>query len=131
MTDEPSVGQLAAAISNAVVRAISDTTGRGPTRARTTIGQDAIFVVVQDTLTKGERTLVAAGDPAPVLRIREAWQRTMHATLNQDIERLTGRHVIGFMSTNHVDPDLGVEIFILEPTGVMATIAPAHSATTS
>jgi uncharacterized protein YbcI len=81
------------------------------------MGQDSIFVVVQDTLTKGERTLVDAGDEATVLRIREAWQRAMHSSLNEEIEQLTGRRVIGFMSSNHVDPDLGVEVFILEPAG--------------
>jgi len=108
-------GQLAAAISNAVVRAISEATGRGPTRARTTMGEDAIFVVVQDALTKGEHTLVQGGERAVVLRMREAWQRAMHDSLNQEIEHLTGRHVVGFMSTNHLEPDLGVEVFILEP----------------
>jgi uncharacterized protein YbcI len=71
---------------------------------------------VQDTLTKGERTLVDAGDRDTVLRVREAWQRVMHESLNREIEELTGRHVIGFMSTNHVEPDLGVEVFILEPS---------------
>jgi uncharacterized protein YbcI len=114
--EHASAGHLAAAISNTVVRAIAETTGRGPTRARTTIGQDSIFVVVQDTLTKGERTLVDAGDRDTVLRVREAWQRVMHESLNREIEELTGRHVIGFMSTNHVEPDLGVEVFILEPS---------------
>lgn len=111
----PSGGQLAAAISNTVVRAIADATGRGPTKARTTIGQDSIFVVVQDTLTKGERTLVDAGDQDTVLQLRAAWQRVMHSSLNYEIEQLTGRRIIGFMSTNHIAPDLGVEVFILEP----------------
>src|SRR4051812_10394271 len=31
------------------------------------------------------------------------------------IEELTGRKVIGFMSDNHIDPDLAVEVFVLEP----------------
>jgi uncharacterized protein YbcI len=119
MPDEyATAGKLAAALSNTIVHAIAETTGRGPTKARTTIGQDAIFVVVQDTLTKGERTLVEAGDRGTVLRMREAWQRAMHPSLNEQIEELTGRRVIGFMSSNHVEPDLGVEVFILEPTDV-------------
>ena len=54
------------------------------------MGQDSIFVVLQDTLTKGERTLVDAGDDATVLRMREAWQRAMHPWLNEEIEQLTG-----------------------------------------
>jgi uncharacterized protein YbcI len=31
------------------------------------------------------------------------------------IEKPTGRKVIGFMSDNHIDPDLAVEVFVLEP----------------
>ena len=36
---------------------------------------------------------------------------------HQKIEDLTGRKVIGFMSDNHIDPDIAVEVFILEPAG--------------
>ena len=125
--EHPSTGQLAAAISNTVVRAIADATGRGATKARTTIGHDAIFVVVQDTLTKGERTLVEAGDRGTVLRMREAWQRVMHESLNREIEDLTGRRIIGFMSTNHIEPDLGVEVFILEPSDADGHVVEGHS----
>jgi uncharacterized protein YbcI len=125
--EHTSSGQLAAAISSTVVRAIADATGRGPTKARTTMGQDSIFVVVGDALTKGERTLVDAGDAATVLRLREAWQRVMHVSLNKEIEHLTGRRVIGFMSANHIEPDLGVEIFILEPSGADGRISEAES----
>jgi uncharacterized protein YbcI len=108
-------GQLAAAISNVVVRRIAEVSGRGPSRASTTIGQDAVFVVVEDSLTVAERELVAIGEQETVLRMREGLQRAMHNRLDRDIERLTGRKVIGFMSTNHIDPDLGVEVFVLAP----------------
>jgi hypothetical protein len=33
------------------------------------------------------------------------------------VEELTDRDVVAFMSNNHVDPDLAVEIFILAPAG--------------
>ena len=33
------------------------------------------------------------------------------------VEQLIGRKVIAFMSTNHIDPDLAVEIFVLEDGG--------------
>jgi uncharacterized protein YbcI len=39
----------------------------------------------------------------------------MQADVTRDIERLTGRKVVGFMSDNHIDPDLAVEVFVLEP----------------
>jgi uncharacterized protein YbcI len=109
-------GPLAAAISRAVVRRTAAVSGRGPGRARTTIGRDAVFVVVEDALTVAERELIRIGDEETVLRVRHGLQRAMHEELDADVERLTGRTVIGFMSSNHVDPDLGVEVFILAPS---------------
>jgi uncharacterized protein YbcI len=108
-------GELAAAISNTVVAALARTTGRGPTKARTTLGENGVFVVLQDSLTTGERTLADAGEGAAVLDLRRRWQRVMQADVSREIEKLTGRKVIGFMSDNHIDPDLAVEVFVLEP----------------
>ena len=108
-------GQLSAAISNAVVQALARTTGRGPTQAKTTIGDNGIFVVLQDTLTVGEQSLNDAGDAKTVLDVRRRWQAVMENDVSRKIEELTGRTVSGFMSDNHIDPDLAVEVFILEP----------------
>jgi uncharacterized protein YbcI len=111
----PQDGQLAAAISTTVVRALARTTGRGPTKARTTFGDDGVFVVLQESLTVGEQTLTDAGEGKAVLDLRRRWQRVMQADVSREIEDLTGRKVIGFMSDNHIDPDLAVEVFVLEP----------------
>jgi uncharacterized protein YbcI len=108
-------GELAAAISNTVVQALARTTGRGPTKARTTLGENGVFVVLQDSLTHGEQTLTEAGEGEAVLDLRRRWQRVMQADLSREIEQLTGRKVIGFMSDNHIDPDIAVEVFVLEP----------------
>jgi uncharacterized protein YbcI len=117
MTTESSMqdGQLAATISNTVVHALSRTTGRGPTKARTTLGTNGVFVVLQDTLTRGEQTLADAGYGEAVLDLRRRWQSVMKRDVSREIEELTGRKVIGFMSDNHIDPDLAVEVFVLEP----------------
>lgn len=111
----PQGGELAAAISDTVVRALARTTGRGPTKARTTLGDNGVFVVLQDSLTRGEQTLVKAGQNAAVLDLRKRWQLVMEKEISLEIEELTGRKVIGFMSDNHIDPDLAVEVFVLEP----------------
>ena len=92
------------------------------------MGHDSVFVVVEDTLTVAERKLVQNGDERTVLRGREALQRAMHGDLDRDIAELTGRDVIGFMSTNHIDPDLGVEVFILAPDGSSGRRAEGDSA---
>jgi uncharacterized protein YbcI len=108
-------GQLAAAISDAVVKALARTTGRGPTKAKTTLGDNGVFVVLQDSMTRGEQTLADAGQGEAVLDLRRRWQGVMKVQISREIEELTGRKVIGFMSDNHIDPDLAVEVFILEP----------------
>jgi uncharacterized protein YbcI len=117
MSPEPNRrdGELAAAISNAVVGTLARKTGRGPTKAKATLGSNAVFVVLQDTLTVGEQTLADAGEREAVLDLRKRWQRVMQAEMSRHIEELTGRAVVGFMSDNHIDPDLAVEVFILEP----------------
>jgi uncharacterized protein YbcI len=111
----PQGGELAAAISNTIVKELARTTGRGPTKAKTTVGENGVFVVLQDTLTRGEQTLADAGEGDAVLDLRRRWQRVMQANISREVEELTGRKVIGLMSDNHIDPDLAVEVFVLEP----------------
>ena len=108
-------GQLNAAISKALVRMLADTTGRGPTKARTTIDRDLIVVMLQNTLTAGERYLAGSDRAEQVLAMRRAYQEAMSADCISAIEQLAGRTVIAFMSANHIDPDLAAEIFVLEP----------------
>src|SRR4051794_32825933 len=108
-------GELAAAISNTVVRALARTTGRGPTQAKTTLGDNGVFVVLQDSLTVGEQSLANAGEARVVLDLRRRWQAVMEVDVSREVEELTGRKVVGFMSDNHIDPALAVEVFVLEP----------------
>jgi uncharacterized protein YbcI len=108
-------GEVAAAISNAVVRLLSDYTGRGPTKARTHLSKDLVTVVLHDTLTKGERRLVREGDATVVLETRKAFQNAMKDDLVTAVEQQSGRKVIAFLSANHIEPDVAVETFLLEP----------------
>jgi uncharacterized protein YbcI len=108
-------GSKGAAVSNMVVRTLSEYTGRGPTRARTYINDDLVTVVLQDTLTKGERSLVGDDLEDLVLTMRKAFQSTMRTELVAGVEEILGRKVNAFMSDNHIDPDVAVEIFLLAP----------------
>jgi len=60
-----------------VVRIVSEYTGRGPTQARTRISEDLVTVILKDTLTKGERSLVRDGRASLVLDMRKAFQNMM------------------------------------------------------
>ena len=108
-------GPLAAAITTKVVQLFGDYTGRGPTRGRTYINENLVSCLLQDTLTKPERSLVAAGEVDMVLEVRRRFQATMRDDLVAAVEDLTGREVAVFMSENHVDPDVALETFVLEP----------------
>jgi uncharacterized protein YbcI len=104
-----------ASISNHVVRVMSEYTGRGPTKARTSIDGNVVSVLLRDTLTKGERSLVADGRAQLVLDMRKAFQMTMREELVAGVEKIMGRTVIAFMSDNHIDPDFAAETFVLAP----------------
>ena len=108
-------GELNAAISKAIVRSFSDYIGRGPTKARTSIRDDLVVCLLENSLTKAERSLVAGGREQLVLDTRGALQSTMRSDLVAAVERLTERKVIAFMSDNHIDPDVGTETFLLAP----------------
>ena len=111
----PEGGPLHAAISEAVVRLMAQNTGRGPTKARTTIDGDLIVVVLQTSLTPGERYLADENRGEQVLDMRRAYQDAMRTDCIAAIEDLTNRTVTAFMSANHIDPDLAAEVFILKP----------------
>jgi uncharacterized protein YbcI len=108
-------GQAAQAISNAVIRLVREYIGRGPTQAQTTIGDNHVIVVLRDTLLKAERSLVEDGESEPVIAMRRRFQRTMERDLVAAVVEHTGREVEAFLSDNHIDPDIAVEIFILKP----------------
>jgi uncharacterized protein YbcI len=102
-------------ISTAAVRLMREYTGRGPSKAKTLINDDLVTVLLADTLTKGERKLVDSGRSDRVLQLRHDYQLTMRDDLIGIVERQLDRKVIAFMSQNHIDPDLAVEVFVLEP----------------
>jgi uncharacterized protein YbcI len=105
---------LAQDITREVIRLLREYTGRGPTRAQTILNHDVITCVMHDTLTKGERKLVAAGNDDSVLRTRRDIRNAMRDEVTQIVEQLTGRKVLAFLSDHHVRPDVAVEAFILE-----------------
>lgn len=112
--EHSSGGSQHVAISNAVVKSLREHTGRGPTKARTTIRDNVVLVLLEQTLTKGEQSLVAKGRAEKVLEIRHEFQEAMREECSAKVGELTGREVVAMMSANHIDPDLASEIFVLD-----------------
>ncbi len=107
-------GALGNQISNAVVALYKEHGGKGPTRCRTYLQSDLAVVVLGGGYTASEQTLFEDGRWYAVRETRQLWQDSMQARFVEAIERLTGRKVRAFMSANHQDPDLSVELFVLE-----------------
>jgi hypothetical protein len=49
----------------------------------------------------------------------------MEEDFSRVVEEATGRRVIAYMSSIHIEPDLAVEIFVLEPIEEPAETPPA------
>jgi uncharacterized protein YbcI len=109
-------GSIAAQITTSAVQLFSKYTGRGPTRGQTVIHGDTVTIVLRGQLTAGEQKLVAAGREHEVRVSRRAYQEVMRSELTAIVEGQLQRRVIAFLSDDHLDPDVAVEFFLLEPT---------------
>jgi uncharacterized protein YbcI len=111
---QSSASSLYMAISNAAVRLLREYTGRGPTKARTTIRENIVLIMLEQTLTKGEQVLVEKGRSENVLALRREYQDALRDEISAEVANLTGRTVLAMMSANHLNPDLAAEIFVLD-----------------
>jgi uncharacterized protein YbcI len=110
----PAGSSLHVALSNAIVGFLREYTGRGPMKARTSIRDNVVLVMLEQTLTKGEQVLVKKGRTEQVLALRHEYQEAMREESSLKVAQLTGRNVVAFMSANHIDPDLASEIYVLD-----------------
>ena len=102
------------AITRAVVHYFATHLDGGPSKAHAFYHDNIIVVVLEDALTRGQRNVAAAGGTDAVLGYKQATQDFVRPYLRSTIERLTGNKVRAFMSTNHVDPGVAVELFVLD-----------------
>ena len=108
-------GETLAAISTGLVQLHREFYGKGPTKAKTHLVDDMVVCILRDGFTTVERTLVEHGNRDSVHKIRRDFQQAMEGEFTAVVESATGRKVIAYMSQVHADPDLAVELFLLEP----------------
>ena len=58
--------------------------------------------------------MMGCGEPERVLEMRRDFQRMMKVRYSEMIEELTGRKVLAFLSQAHVEPDLTIEMFLMD-----------------
>jgi uncharacterized protein YbcI len=100
-------------VSRAMVALFKQYVGRGPTHARTHVLDDLIVVAMRDTMTSSEKTLADEGEEDLVRGIRRVFQGKFGGEAKAEVERLTGRRVVAFLSDHEVEQDVMIEAFIL------------------
>ena len=106
-------GQTRATVASEFVRLHSEYYGHGPTKARVYADRDLIAVVLEETFTRAEKTLIGRGEAEGIQDIRRRFQRVMGDQFKSVVEQATGRRVRAFLSETDLENDVAVEIFLL------------------
>jgi uncharacterized protein YbcI len=114
---ESTRGEMLARISTRLVQLHSRYYGKGPTKAKTHMVNDTVVSILKGGFTTVERTMIDEGRLRAVYEMRWSFQAAMEDQFRTVVEEATGRNVIAYMSQIHTNPDMAVEIFVLEPTG--------------
>jgi uncharacterized protein YbcI len=110
-----------ATITQGLVALHSEYYGKGPTKARSYRVSDTVVSILEGGFTTVEATLIAEGKSRAVHEVRRSFQSAMEGHFRAIVEEATGHKVIAYMSQIHTDPDLAVELFVLD--GALAEIA--------
>lgn len=120
--EEESGTSLRAAISREMVKALKTYYGKGPTKAKSYLFDDLLFVVMRGGETPGENTLLEAGHSDSVRTFRQRFQNIMGERLVGTIEQLTERKVLTYQSQVLFDPFVVIEIFVFDQPHASANI---------
>ena len=107
-------GELNSAIATAVVAVYRTYVGRGATKAQAFYSKNVVVLLLEDTMTREERSLASVGSVEAARHLRRQLQRTMREPLVGAIEALTGCKVVAFMGDNQIEPDLVTTLFVLD-----------------
>jgi len=111
-------GEMLAEVSRSVVRLHKDLYGKGPTRARSHMVGDLLVCVLAGGFTRAELTLLAGGKGDVVRHQRQELQAIARDRFTSTIESVTGRPVLGWLSSIDEHAQLSAEVFVLEPREV-------------
>ena len=110
---------LLAAVTDAMVALHRRYHHRVPVTAKTLLlGDDLLACVLGGVYTDVEMTMIELQRTTIVQETRSAFQNAMQEKFISEIERLSGRDVLAFISNHHVGPDMEIELFLLKPTPV-------------
>lgn len=115
--DPPLTGDaLLAAVTVSMVALHKRYYHREPVTAKTQLlGDDLLACVMGGVYTDVEKTLIEMQRTTIVQETRSEFQQAMRHKFIGEVQRLTGRKVLAFISNSHVGPDIEIELFMLGP----------------
>ncbi|WP_210491794.1 DUF2294 domain-containing protein [Patulibacter sp. SYSU D01012] len=108
------LGAVLAGLSNEMVAVQKKYWGRGPVEAKSYLLDDLLTIVLRGGLTVAEETMLANGHHDEVRAFRQLWQNDMEGLLVSMVQRRLGRRVATYQSQILFDPNIVIEIFVLE-----------------
>jgi uncharacterized protein YbcI len=101
-------------VADAVADLYQELFGELPSAAKAYADDDLIVCVLRGGLTPIERTLLTDGQRPAMRELRTAFHDAVADRFIETVERITDRTVLAFMSQAHINPDLVVEVFVLD-----------------
>lgn len=101
-------------------RAVRDFYEHDRTTATTYINDNIVVCVLENILTEGEDALIAEGASGEVIDGRVAFQTDSEDEFTAEIERLTHRQVVAYLSANQTTPGVACELFFLDAAPLAA-----------
>jgi uncharacterized protein YbcI len=120
-------GQSAAEISRMMVQLVRHYTGRGPTKARTTLNTNAALVVLAEVLGPADKNLVKSGQGEVVLRMRRTYWDMMRDDAIAQVQEILQRPVTSAMMDHDLNNDLAALVFLLKPEPDTGTVHTAEA----
>ena len=112
------------AVGNAVVRLLTESYGRGPTRTRTYFAGRHVLCALEEPLTTVERTLAEGGRRDLVRRMRRRFVALEADRFRAAVEPLVGTRVLACEAQVVFDPDVLFLVFALDGEPVQAEALP-------
>jgi uncharacterized protein YbcI len=105
--------ELFAAVTESMVALHERYHHRAPVSAKTQmLGEDLLACVMGGVYTDVEKTMIELQRGTVVQETRSSFQDAMQQKFIGEVERLSGREVIAFISNSHVGPDMEIELFM-------------------
>lgn len=113
--DPPLRGEALLEAITASLVALHERYYRTPATAKSQmLGSDLLACVLGGVFTDVEKTMIELQRASSVQETRSAFQEAMQERFIGEVERLSGRGVLAFVSNSRVGPDVEIELFVLD-----------------